>query len=129
MAHQTTLEPALFVAGGQIARELGTWIFHIARTHPRLGDIVGWARVESSIARAAAEDQTRKAWSRLANWLEGLDPEHYPEQIGLVLDSTDAPWRGPASPKPSMTQASVLRVRNAKPLAVCTSCRGFGAEV
>jgi len=123
-----TLEPAAVVAAVQIADDLGTWVLHVARTHPRLADVVGWARVQALMSRGGEHE--RKAWVRLASWLEGLDPEHYPEQVQVVLaDLTEASWRGAVSPRPPMRRRVLVVTRNAKPLPTCKACGGSGVEV
>ncbi|MCK9513127.1 MAG: hypothetical protein M0R28_18125 [Pigmentiphaga sp.] len=123
-----TLDPALAYTGTTIANELGTWPLHVARVHPRLADVVGWARLQGLLARSNG-DQARKAWSRLATWLEGLHPDRYPSQIEAVLEEAEgAPWRGPLSPKPPVTRAALVDARKAKPLPVCSRCQGFGTR-
>lgn len=122
-----TLDPSLAVAGSQLAQDLGLWALHTARTHPRLADVVGWARVQAALLRSSGQ---AKIWVRFANWLEQLDPARYPEQIAMVLDqNAGATWRGRSSPKPPISRSELASARNAKPLPVCSACNGLGTEV
>lgn len=108
------IEPALKIVGQQIAEDIGLWVLHVARTHPRLSDVLGWARIEASLNRGVG--QSARAWGRFASWLEQLDPEHYPAQVASVLESIEANWRGMHAPPPSMKRADMISLRNAKPL-------------
>jgi hypothetical protein len=116
------IEPALLVTGQQIADDLGAWVLHVVRTHPRLSDVLGWARLQAMFARGS-DGQTSQAWGRLASWLETLDARQYPQQAAEVIEfASGSPWRGRFSPKPTMPRDGLLALRNAKPLPVCSSC-------
>jgi hypothetical protein len=117
------IEPAIVVAGQACADELGLWVLHVARTHPRLADVLGWARMQAQLGRGGKRG---KAWSRFASWLESLDSRRYPDQITAALEQIDAHWRGKLSPPPSGL-GHLARQRNAKPLPACSSCTGTEA--
>ncbi len=114
MSRSKPLDRALMLAGRQVAKDLGTWVLHVARTHPRLADVVGWARTEAAMRRGTGPKA--KAWARLASWLEQLDAEHYPAQVAAVLDGLREPWRGPLSPLPPVKREGIIALRNARPL-------------
>jgi hypothetical protein len=128
-APPTIIEPALVLQGRRVAAELGVWVLHLARTCPRLADVIGYVRIMSLQVHETSGPVARQAWTRCASWLEQLDRATYPAQLAAVIDGMGRPkWRGPHSPKPWLSARDATQARNARPLPTCSSCDGLGSS-